>query len=116
MVGDSSAVLARSKQLVLNPFEGHAHEKRLVTNPEIWENIKEFAQLDGAFVISDDGFIECTGRYLNAVAPTELPRGFGTRHSSVAAMTAVTNAIGVVVSQSGGGIRVIKKERIEAKI
>jgi transitional endoplasmic reticulum ATPase len=115
IVGDSSAVLARSKQLVLNPFEGHSHEKRLVTNPDIWENIKEFAQLDGAFVISDDGFIECTGRYLTAEAPTELPCGFGTRHSSVAAMTAVTNAIGVVVSESGG-IRAIKKGRIEAKI
>jgi transitional endoplasmic reticulum ATPase len=116
LTGDSSAVLARSKQLVLNPFEGHPHEKRQVTNPEIWENIKEFAQLDGAFVIGGDGFIDCAGRYLTADAPTYLPCGLGTRHSSVAAITAVTNAIGVVVSQSGGGIRVIKKGRIEAKI
>jgi DNA integrity scanning protein DisA with diadenylate cyclase activity len=116
LTGDSSAVLARSKQLVLNPFEGHPHEKRQVTNPEIWENIKEFAQLDGTFVISGDGFVECAGRYLTADAPTYLPGGLGTRHSSVAAITAVTNAIGVVVSQSGGGIRLIKKGRIEAKI
>lgn len=115
LIGDSSAVLAKSKQLVLNPFEGHPKEKRLVTNPEIWENIKEFAQLDGAFVISDDGFIECAGRYLTAEASTNLPEGFGTRHSSVAAITMVTNAIGIVVSQSGG-IRIIKRGKIEAKI
>jgi DNA integrity scanning protein DisA with diadenylate cyclase activity len=37
IVGDSGAVLSKSKQLVMNPFEGHAHEKRLVTNPEIWD-------------------------------------------------------------------------------
>ncbi|MCX9011343.1 MAG: AAA family ATPase [Candidatus Methanoperedens sp.] len=115
LIGDSKAVLAKSKQLVLNPFEGHAYEKRLVTNPEIWENIKEFAQLDGAFVISDDGLIECAGRYLTADADINLPEGFGTRHSSVAAITVVTNAIGIVVSQSGG-IRIIKKGKIDAKI
>lgn len=109
-------MLARSKQLVLNPFEGHPHEKRQVTNPEIWENIKEFAQLDGAFVITGDGFIDCAGRYLTADAHTYLPGGLGTRHSSVAAVTAVTNAIGVVVSQSGGGIKIIRKGRIEARI
>ena len=67
-------------------------------------------------MISGDGFIECAGRYLTADASTYLPGGLGTRHSSVAAVTAVTNAIGVVVSQSGGGIRVIKKGKIEAKI
>ena len=82
----------------------------------VTRNIKEFTQLDGAFVISGDGFIDCAGRYLTADAPTFLPGGLGTRHSSVAAMTAVTNAIGIVVSQSGGGIRIIKKGRIEAKI
>ncbi len=116
MVGDSKAVLENSRQLVLNPFEGHAEDKRMVTNREIWENIKEFAQLDGAFVISDDGFIECAGRYLTADARTNIPGGFGTRHSSVAAITIMTDAIGVVVSQSGGGIRIIKKGRIEAKV
>ncbi len=115
IIGDSKTVLSKSKQLVLNPFEGHSYEKRLITNPEIRENIKEFAQLDGAFVISNDGFIECAGRYLTADADINLPEGFGTRHSSVAAVTMVTNAVGVVVSQSGG-IRIIKKGRIEAKI
>lgn len=116
LIGDSKSVLEKSKQLVMNPFEGHPHERRLVTNPDIWENIKEFAQLDGAFVISDDGFIECAGRYLTADARANLPEGFGTRHSSVAAITMVTNSIGVVVSQSGGGIRIIKKGKIEMKM
>jgi transitional endoplasmic reticulum ATPase len=117
IIGDSKTVLAKSKQLVLNPFEGHPYEKRLITNPEIQENIKEFAQLDGAFVIADDGYIECAGRYLTADASgINLPEGFGTRHSSVAAITMIANAIGIVISQSGGWIRIIKKGRIEAKI
>jgi transitional endoplasmic reticulum ATPase len=117
IVGDSKIVLAKSKQLVLNPFEGYPYEKRLITHAEIRENIKEFAQLDGAFVIADDGYIECAGRYLTAdVSGISLPEGFGTRHSSVAAITMIANAIGIVISQSGGWIRIIKKGRIEAKI
>jgi len=116
VIGDSKAVLAKSRQLVLNPFEGHPHEKRLITNQEIWENIKEFAQLDGTFVVSDDSHIECAGRYLTADASINLPEGFGTRHSAVAAITAVTNSIGIVISQSGGKIRIIKRGKIESKV
>ncbi len=117
IIGDSKTVLGKSKQLVLNPFEGHPYEKRLVTNPEMWENIKELAQIDGAFVIADNGYIECAGRYLAAdMSWINLPEGFGTRHSSVAAITMVANTIGIVISQSGGWIRIIKKGRVEAKI
>jgi len=49
VVGDADAVLERSRQLILNPFEGHPPGERMVTNPDIKEMIKELAQLDGAF-------------------------------------------------------------------
>ena len=58
IIGDADNVLAKSRQLILNPFEGHAQESRMITNPEIREMIKELAQLDGAFVVRGNGLIE----------------------------------------------------------
>jgi DNA integrity scanning protein DisA with diadenylate cyclase activity len=113
LIGGSKEVLERSKQLLLNPFEGHAIGERVITNPDIYETIKELAQLDGVFVITEDGVIESAGRYLTVDASKiDIPRGLGTRHAAVAAMTKETNAIGVTVSQSGGIVRVFKDGRV----
>ncbi|HUH78272.1 MAG TPA: PAS domain S-box protein [Methanoregula sp.] len=117
LIGDSKNVMAKSRQIMLNAFEGHRPESRQITNPDIKENIKEFAQLDGAFVITGDGFIEAAGRYITVDTSTvSLPKGMGTRHNSVAAITAVTGAVGIVVSQSGGGITIFKNGQILKKI
>jgi PAS domain S-box-containing protein len=117
LIGDTKNVLSKSRQIMLNAFEGHAPEMRMVTNPDLKENIKEFAQLDGAFVISGDGFIEASGRYITVDSShVTLPKGMGTRHNSVAAMTSVTKAVGIVVSQSGGGITIFKNGQILKKI
>ncbi len=117
ILGDTDSVMARSRQLVLNPFEGHSRETRNITDPEIKDNIKEFAQLDGVFVISSDGVIEAAGRYITVDAGmVMIPRGLGTRHSSVAAITSVTRTLGIVVSQSGGVIRIFKDGKIAATL
>ncbi len=117
LIGDTNHVLEKSRQIILNPFEGHRPELRVVTNPGLSENIKALAQLDGAFVITGDGFVESVGRYITVDSSSvSLPPGMGTRHNSVAAITAVTNTIGIVVSQSGGGITVFRHGRIMKKI
>jgi PAS domain S-box-containing protein len=117
LIGDTKNVLAKSRQIMLNAFEGHQPEQRMVTNPDLKENIKEFAQLDGAFVITGDGFIEASGRYITVDSSSvTLPKGMGTRHNSVAAITSVTQAVGIVVSQSGGGITIFKNGQILKKI
>ncbi|MDD1703386.1 MAG: PAS domain S-box protein [Methanoregula sp.] len=117
LIGDTKNVLTKSRQIMLNAFEGHQPEMRMVTNPDLKENIKEFAQLDGAFVITGDGFIEASGRYITVdSSKVTLPKGMGTRHNSVAAMTSVTKAVGIVVSQSGGGITIFKNGQILKKI
>ena len=110
VVGDSPAVLARSKQLILNPFEGHDPAKRLITDPSNVENVKEFALLDGVFIMSGAGVLEAAGRYLTIDTSTvRIPMGLGTRHGSVAGITRATNSVGVVVSQSGGRISVFRR-------
>jgi diadenylate cyclase len=117
LIGDIKHVLEKSRQIILNPFEGHPPESRIITNPGLKENIKALAPLDGAFVITGDGFVESVGRYITVDSSNvSLPPGMGTRHNSVAAITSVTKAVGIVVSQSGGGITVFRDGRIVKKI
>jgi PAS domain S-box-containing protein len=117
LIGDAENVMAKSRQISLNAFEGQKPESRLITNHDIKENIKEFAQLDGAFVIDGNGYIEAQSRYITVdTSNVTLPKGMGTRHNSVAAMTQVTNAVGIVVSQSGGGLTIFKSGMILKKI
>jgi DNA integrity scanning protein DisA with diadenylate cyclase activity len=117
LIGDSDEVLKNSTQLILNPFEGHNVEDRRVTNPEISETLKELAQLEGVFVISSEGVIEAAGRYLNVDKNNvDIPRGLGTRHVAVAAMTVASDAIGITVSHSGGIVRIFKKGEVVMKI
>jgi DNA integrity scanning protein DisA with diadenylate cyclase activity len=113
LIGDSKKILANSRQLILNPFEGHLVGERSVLNPEIKETIKELAQLDGVFVISSDGIIESAGVHLNVdTSSVDIPRGLGSRHAAVAATTAKTRSIGITVSQSGGIVRVFKDGKV----
>jgi DNA integrity scanning protein DisA with diadenylate cyclase activity len=113
VVGDTGAVLAYSKQFVLNPFHGHREEDRLITDVGIRENIKEFAQLDGAFIVTDTGVVEAAGRYITLdMSHVELPGGLGSRHSSIAGITRATRSIGIVVSQSGGRITIFRDGKI----
>lgn len=117
VIGDTENVLSKSKQLILNPFEGHRCEDRMITNHELRENIKELAQLDGAFVVRGDGLIEAAARYITIdTSGVGIPRGLGTRHSSVAGITQVTKAIGIVVSQSGGKISIFRDGQLVQEI
>lgn len=109
IIGDSKDVMKNSIQLILNPFQSKKHN---IMNVGIKETVKEFAQLDGMFVIDDDGTILSAGRYISADAEgIELP-GLGARHHSAASITRQTNAIAVVVSESGGLIRVFRNGKI----
>ena len=113
VVGDTRNVLNYSRQFVLNPFHGYQEADRQITDVGIRGNIKEFAQLDGAFVISGTGVVEAAGRCITVdVSRVILPAGLGSRHTSVAGITQVTRSIGIVVSHSGGVISVFRDGRI----
>jgi diadenylate cyclase len=113
MLGDAQNVLDKSRQLILNPFEGHPREARCITSPDLKETVKELAQLDGAFVVSGKGVVEAAGRYITIdTSHATIPKGLGTRHASVAGITQETKAVGIVVSQSGGRISIFRDGRI----
>ena len=100
-LGDEIAVLARSRALILDPLSGHPESSLHITNPNLRGTIKELAQLDGAFVVSDSGVFEAACRYLDAAAEgIDVPLGLGSRHVAGASITRTTKAVAVVVSQS----------------
>src|ERR1700691_6581646 len=100
-LGDEEAVLAKSRPLILDPLLGHPDSARHVTNLNLRGTIKELAQLDGGFVVTREGTVLSACRYLDAVAAqVEVPLGLGSRHLAAANMSAVTKAVGIVVSES----------------
>jgi len=100
--GDEAAVLAASRPLILDPLAGHPEQARHMSDPNLRGTIKELAQLDGAFVVSSNGIFVAACRYLNSTGASgiELPLGLGSRHLAAAGMSALTKAVGLVVSES----------------
>jgi diadenylate cyclase len=101
VVGDSGEVIKRSKPLILDPLHGHPDESKQIENPDMRETIKELAQLDGAFLVSNAGVVLSAARYIDAASDSlDLPLGLGSRHMAGASISLHTNAVSVVVSES----------------
>jgi DNA integrity scanning protein DisA with diadenylate cyclase activity len=100
-LGDIENVLAHSLPLILDPIAPHPREARGIWNENLRGTLKELAQLDGAFIFDEDGYLVAGCRYLDAkVSAIELPMGLGSRHLAAASISKVTRAIGIVVSES----------------
>jgi len=107
IVGDVEEVMMRSHQMILNPYTGQNDVDRNILDRKNWESVKEFAQLDGVFVISENGLVEAAGRYLDVDArDIEVEKGLGGRHVSAAAITRDTVSIAITISESGGVIHI----------
>jgi predicted DsbA family dithiol-disulfide isomerase len=101
VVGDSEAVLGRSRPMILDPLYGHSRESKRIEDPNVRETLKELAQLDGAFVVSDEGVVLSAARYVDAPSGhLELPLGLGSRHVAAASVSSRTEAVAVAVSES----------------
>ena len=101
VVGDSGEVMKRSKPLILDPLQGHADEDKQIESPDTRETIKELAQLDGAFLVSNSGVVLSAARYIDAASDSlDLPLGLGSRHMAGASISQQTSAVAVVVSES----------------
>jgi len=113
VVGDHEKVMQLSKQMIMNPFKGYDEDERNILHSSMKDTVREFATMDGAFVIADDGTILAAGRYLGAaIDESSLPRGLGSRHISAAGITALTRAVAFVISESSGDVRIFKDGKI----
>jgi hypothetical protein len=118
VLGDSERVLGQSRGLVLNPFQGHPESGRNVLDPALEETLKEFAALDGAFIVRGDGVVLTAGSHLlpSPAGPTRLAGGLGTRHGAAAAISASTGAVAICISQSTGTVSVYKSGQLVTEI
>jgi DNA integrity scanning protein DisA with diadenylate cyclase activity len=108
VIGDTENVLKNSRPLIINPFKGHDKDGGYVLNRENVATIKEFALLDGAMIVDNEGYAVAAGRYIVGVSwDLYLQGGLGGRHLAGASITKTTKAISIVVS-STGNIRAFK--------
>jgi DNA integrity scanning protein DisA with diadenylate cyclase activity len=113
IIGESKEILRLSHQLLINPFDNYSAN---IADRKQWELLKKYASFDGAFIIDNDGKIVAAHRYLDAQRKVDIPKGLGTRHHAVAAMTAATGSKGITVSGEDGWVRVFKCGEMVVKI
>jgi diadenylate cyclase len=117
VIGDVPTVLERSRPLLLDPLYGHEAELLQIQRPEFRETVKELAQLDGAFLVADDGTFVSAGRFVEVDVSdgANFIAGLGTRHAAAASISRQTAAVAVAVSQSSV-VRVFANGELRAEI
>ena len=78
IIGDPEEIFRHSHQAILNPYQGQPAALRDIKNKDNWESVKEFAQLDGVFVVDKSGEIRSAGRTLTSpggASPSPGPWG-----------------------------------------
>jgi diadenylate cyclase len=117
VVGDEKKVLKRSKPLILDPLENYPKEEKGIRDVNVQGSLRELAKMDGAFVISGDGYALSAARYIETIARhVDLPLGLGSRHMAAASISKETDALAVVVSESDGVVRVFDDGELVAEI
>jgi diadenylate cyclase len=108
VVGEEEPVGPHVQQMVMNPFRGYPENERNVMDPTLTETIKEFASIDGAFVIRGDGVVISAGTFLKVDRDVDLPGGYGSRHRAAAAFTKTVDCAAVALSQSSGVVTLFR--------
>lgn len=117
VVGDTRRVLSHSRPLGFDPVRGYSKRERNLFDPRVREGIKEIAQLDGAFIVDNNGQVVAACRHIDCSADgIHLSKGLGSRHWAAAAITRRTKAIAVCVSESSGTVRVFQNGEVRMRI
>ncbi len=118
VLGNKDEILENTKQMIFNPFKGYEPEERNILKSNLDDTLKEFSLLDGAIIINSDGTIESAGSYIStsSLSSDDIPKGLGARHMAAAAITAFTNAVSIVVSESTGDVSIFKNGSIITRI
>src|SRR5262245_7592938 len=117
VVGDTAKVLRMSHSLNFNPFRGYSSKEKDVRDKRVREQIKDIAKLEGALLIRRDGIAVAACMYIDAPAEgITLSKGLGTRHWAAAAISKMTSAVAVAVSQSSGTVRLFHDGKVALHI
>lgn len=118
VVGDHKRTLELSKPMGFDPVKGYPASERSLSDSKVRDGVKEIAQMDGAFIISNSGTVMASAQHLSAPPSKEiaLSKGLGARHWAAAQITRATDAIAVAVSSSGGTVRVFQGGEVVLRI
>ncbi len=116
VVGDTSEVLTKSEQMILNPFQGYPEKSRNILDQRMTETIREYSQLDGAILIRGNGVVESAGTRLLATSRHQIEAGLGARHAAAAGITDSTRSIALTVSSSDGTVRIWRAGQMVASL
>ena len=117
VVGDAKKVLSYSHPAGFDPVRGYNRKERNLNDRRVREGIKEISQMDGAILVSADGTVEAACRFINAPATgITLSKGMGARHWTAAAISRVTKAIAVAVSETNGTVRIFQDGQVMLRI
>jgi len=118
VVGDTRKLLSMSRPAGFDPVKGYNRKERNLFDSKVREGIKEIAQLDGAIIISPEGVVESAARYLESTSTStlSLSPGLGARHWTAAAVSRMTSAIAITVSQSSGTVRIFQNGEVALRI
>lgn len=117
VVGDTRRVLSHCQPAGFDPVKGYPRDERNLHDARVREAIKEVGTLDGAFIVSAEGIVEKAAQLVDApYANLTLSKGLGSRHWAGAAISKVTRAIAVVVSQSSGTVRIFQNGDVMLRI
>ena len=117
VLGDHEKVMNMSHQMIINPFPVVPEHERNILDPALKETLREFSAIDGAFIVRKDGVVLSAGRHLApSVEMSELPQGLGARHRSAAGITALTDSIAFVISESTGAVRIFSHGKLYMEI
>jgi diadenylate cyclase len=117
VVGDTRKVIQHCQPAGFDPVRGYNRSERDLHDPRVREAVKEIAVLDGAFVISPEGFVEKAAQLVDApYANLTLSKGLGARHWAGAAISKATAALAIVVSQSSGTVRLFQSGEVMLRI
>lgn len=94
-VFNADKVMSRSRCMILDPLVHHNAAQKKINDVNLRETIKKLSQLDGAFVVDDDGVVLSACRYLDvSVEEVVLPLGLGV------SMSKQRGCVSVAVSES----------------
>ncbi|TWT96988.1 DNA integrity scanning protein DisA [Botrimarina colliarenosi] len=118
VVGDHRRTLEMSKPMGFDPVKGYPAAERSLADSKVRDGVKEIAQMDGAFIISNTGTVIASAQHLSGPPSKEitLSKGLGARHWAAAQITHATDAIAVAVSSSGGTVRVFQGGEVVLRI
>lgn len=118
VVGDHRKTLDMCKPMGFDPVKGYPASERSLTDSKVREGVKEIAQMDGAFIVSNSGTVIASAQHLSAPASKEitLSKGLGARHWAAAQISNATDAIAVAISSSSGTVRVFKGGEVVLRV